>query len=151
MMQAGVSTLGVLLGYAEYADTKPSAFTKLGRIASIGGISLETEQLDGSTLEDVVTRYIAGRQDTGGAWEITVNVTDETLSEWETVIAADTGKGLWFEVWSPYTTKAFFVVAQVPKAVPMPETEQNSVWQVSMSLTINTYHGPDTAVKPTGA
>lgn len=64
MAVAGVSTLGIKLGWS-IGSTMPSSFTQLTRINAIGGISLETEQIDASALEDFVTRYIAGRQDTG--------------------------------------------------------------------------------------
>ena len=66
MAAAGVSSLGLLLGYAGGTyDTKPSSFTLLTRINAIGGIALETEQIDASALEDLVTRYVAGRADSG--------------------------------------------------------------------------------------
>ena len=53
MAAAGVSTLGILFGYsAGTYDTKPSSFTLLTRINAIGGIALETEQIDASALED---------------------------------------------------------------------------------------------------
>lgn len=66
MAAAGVSSLGLLLGYAGGTyDTKPGSFTLLTRINAIGGIALETEQIDASALEDLVTRYVAGRADSG--------------------------------------------------------------------------------------
>ena len=47
MAAAGISSLGLLLGYAGGTyETKPSAFTLLDRINAIGGIALETEQID---------------------------------------------------------------------------------------------------------
>jgi len=52
MALPGVSTLGVLFGYGAAGATKPNAFTLLTRINSIGGIALETEQIDASALED---------------------------------------------------------------------------------------------------
>lgn len=63
-MLPGISTLGIELGFG-IGKTLPSVFTRLHRINAIGGISLETEQIDASALEDYVTRYVAGRQDTG--------------------------------------------------------------------------------------
>ncbi len=54
----------IKLGYG-IGSSLPSSFTVLTRINAIGGISLETEQIDASALEDYVTRYVAGRQDTG--------------------------------------------------------------------------------------
>jgi hypothetical protein len=48
-----ISTLGIEFGYGVGTyDTKPSSFTKLTRINNIGGISLSTEQIDASALED---------------------------------------------------------------------------------------------------
>lgn len=64
MARPGVSTLGIKLGW-NIGSSMPSSFQVLTRINAIGGISLETEQIDASALEDYVTRYIAGRQDTG--------------------------------------------------------------------------------------
>lgn len=152
MAQAGVSTLGILFGWANYSDSLPTKLTLLHRINSIGEITLDTEQIDASALEDLVSRYVAGRQDTGGTWDVTINLTDETRAEWETVIAADSsGKGLWFEVYSPYLAEGFYVLAQPPKQIPLPPSDQNALMTVTMSLTINEYRGMSTAVKPTEA
>ena len=152
MATAGVSTLGILFGWAAYSDSTPSKFTLLNRINAIGEISLETEQIDASALEDLVSRYVAGRQDTGGTFDVTINLTDETRDEWDKVINADsTGKGLWFEVYSPLLTDGFFIVAQPPKSIPLPAMDQNSLMTVTMQLTINEYKGMMTAIKPTAS
>jgi len=155
MALAGISTLGIEFGYAleTTAGTKPTAFTKLTRINSIGGIELSTEQIDASALEDYVTRYIAGRQDTGGEWTVTINPTDDTIAEWNTLIDAyenRTNKNLsmWWVVWSPYLTKSFYVVAEPPKQLPMSEMAQNELQTVEMTLTINEYKGMDEAIRP---
>ena len=60
--EAGVSSLGIRLGYAAEtaAGTKPTVFKWLERCNSIGGIALETEQIDASALEDEISRYISG-------------------------------------------------------------------------------------------
>lgn len=155
--EAGVSSLGIRLGYAaeSAAGTKPTAFTWLERCNNIGGISLETEQIDASALEDEISRYVSGRQDTGGTWSVTFNISDEVIEQLETMIAAYTaltgGKRMWFEVWSPYLAKAFFVVAQPPKHIPMPEESQNELQTVEMTFTIEEYKGMDTAIKPVAA
>ena len=62
-MEAGISTLGITFGYGveTTAGTKPTAFTQLHRINSIGGITIENEQIDASALEDFVNRYVRGR------------------------------------------------------------------------------------------
>ena len=70
---AGLSTLGVKASYAveAVAGTKPSTgWLQLERLTSIGGLSLSTEQIDVTAIEDVFKRYAAGQQDTGGNIEI---------------------------------------------------------------------------------
>lgn len=153
MAAPGISTLGVEFGYGIGTTTvKPTAFTKLNRINNIAGISLETEQIDASALEDYVTRYVAGRQDTGGTFPITVNVTDDTIAEWTQLISDYNSKltteCMWFEVWSPYLTNAFYIIAQPPQVIPMPEQGQNSLMTVEISLIIDTYVGLDVANRP---
>lgn len=153
MALAGISTLGITFGYGveSTAGTKPSSFTKLTRINGIGGISIENEQIDASALEDMVSRYVQGRADTGGSFAVTVNATPETVAEWETVIesyaeAKESGKRMWFETIVPGFEKSFFVVAQPPTAIPQPEIGQNDLFTMEMSLTIEEYLGMDTKV-----
>jgi len=153
----GVSTLGVLCGYAAEttAGTKPTTFKLLHRINTIDEIAIDTETIDASALEDLLERTIAGRGSTGGTFSVTVNLTDETLDEWEKLIeeyeALASGLVMWFEVWFPDLTKAFFVKFEPPTKIPQPAVDQNSLLTVAMTLTINEYVGPDTAIKPTEA
>ena len=153
MAAPGISTIGIKLGYG-IGSSLPSAYTLLTRINAIGGISLTTEQIDASALEDYVTKYIAGRQDSGGNFPITVNVTDETIAEWEALIAAYNAKAsdeaLYLEVWSPYLEKAFFIKAQPPQVLPMSEMSQNSLQTVEITMTIEEYLGMDVKVEPVG-
>ena len=149
----GLSTLGVTFGYGveTTAGTKPASFTQLDRINSIGGISLSTEQIDASALEDYQTKYVAGRQDSGGTWSVTINFTDETATEWDTLISAyntakANGLAMWFEVIVPDQTDAFFVVAQPPQLIPMPEISQNGLLTVEIQLVVVEYKGWDTKV-----
>jgi len=60
---AGLSTLGITVGYGveSTAGTKPSAFSQLDRVNSIGGITMDVEKIDASALEDYSTKYIAGK------------------------------------------------------------------------------------------
>lgn len=151
-MVAGISTLGITLGYGveATAGTKPTAFNQLNRINAIGGITIDPEQIDASALEDDVTRYVKGRADTGGTWTVTVNYTDETAKEWEDLITAykalTGGKRMWFEVVSKDLTKGFFVIAQPPESIPMPEVGQNELLTIEMNLTIEEYKGTDTKI-----
>lgn len=149
----GLSTLGITFGYGveSTAGTKPSSFTQLDRINNIGGIAMDVEQIDASALEDTQTKYVAGRADTGGTWNVTVNFTDETATEWETLIsdyntAQASGLNLWFEVILPNQSDAFFVVAQPPQQIPMPEIGQNELLTVEIALTVVEYKGWDTKV-----
>lgn len=149
----GLSTLGITFGYGveTTAGTKPSAFTQLNRINSIGGISTDVEQIDASALEDLSTKYVAGRADTGGSLPIGVNYTDETADEWEDLIdayntAAASGLALWFETILPNQSKSFFVVAQPPQLLPQPEMGQNELLVMEVPLTIVDYKGRDTKV-----
>lgn len=155
---SGLSTLGCKFGYGveTVAGQKPSAFTQLERCNSIAGISLNAEQIDSSALEDFVSRYVAGRQDTGGTWAVTFNLTSEVVTQLETMIQAyNTGKSqstplrTWFEVWAPGQSKGFFVVAQPPQVLPMPEFSQNALQTIEITFTIEEYKGQDTAIEPT--
>lgn len=107
-----------------------------------------------SALEDLVTRYVAGRADSGGTFPVTVNLTTETITQWKTVIELSkaqvaAGNTVWFEVYSPNLTDAFYICAETPQEIPMPDFEQNSLMTVEIALVINEYKGLDTAVKPT--
>jgi hypothetical protein len=153
MAASGLSTIGVLFGYAAEttAGTKPASFTKLTRINSIGEINLDVEQIDSSALEDAITKYISGRADTGGTLDVTVNLTSETKTEWETLITAyaalTDGKKMWFNTYHK-DLGSFFVVAQPPSKIPQPAFDQNGLLTVTLSLTIESYEGLDTGIEP---
>lgn len=140
MAEAGISTLGITFGYGveTTAGMKPTTFTQLTRINTIGGITIEPEQIDASALEDAITRYVKGRADTGGTFTVTVNLTDETRTEWDTLMesyqALSDGKKMWFETVIPGFDDAFFVVAQPPEQIPQPEFSQNELLTVEMIL-----------------
>ena len=164
VVQPGLSTLGVKFGYAVEStkNTKPAAFTWLERCNAIDGISLETNQIDASALEDYISRYVAGRQDSGGTWNVTFNTTQEVVAQLEAMIAAynagqatstESGGPLntWFEVWSPNNDTAFFVVAQPPQTLPMPSFEQNALQTIQLGFSITEYKGQDTAIEPTAS
>ena len=152
MALAGLSTLGVKFGYAVGA-TQPDSFTELTRINGIGGISLSTEAIDASALVDEVTRRVAGRADTDETLPITINATNETITEWEAVITAfnglTTGQEIWFEVYHPRLTKGFFFKAEPPKKLPMPEMGQNQLLTMEINLVVTEYVGMATAIAPT--
>lgn len=158
MATSGLSTIGVLVGYAteQTAGTRPTTgYTQLTRINAIGGVNLEQEQIDASALEDSVTKYIAGRSDTGGGFPITVNWTNETKAQWTSLLttyaALTGGKGMWLEIYHPSMTDAFFIKVIPPAKLPMPEYGQNALLTVEINMIIADYEGLATAVVPSGA
>lgn len=152
---AGVSSLGVTFSYGVETTkgTKPTAFTILNRINQIGDVTVETEAIDASALEDKQTRNIPGRDTVSDTLTITVNKTDETIAEWEKVItdyqALTEGKRMWFQTITPGFTKAEFVVAAPPSKLPISGKEQNSLLTMEINLTVDEMIGSDTKVEPT--
>lgn len=147
MAIAGVSSLGITVSYGieETSGTKPSAFKAINRVNAIGGITIEPETIDASALEDLVERSVAGRGVTGGQFPLTINLTDETITEMETIITEysemESGMRMWFQIASPYLAKAFFVVGQPPLEIPMPDMSQNELLTVELPITIDQYVG----------
>ena len=58
---------------------------------------------------------------------------------------------MWWEEYFPSLSKAFFTKVEPPTIIPKPAREQNGLLTVTMTMTINEYVGPDTAVVPTEA
>ena len=108
-----------------------------------------------SALEDYIAKKIAGRQDPGDDWTVTFNYTPEVATQLKAMISAyNTGKasGLrtWFEVWIPNATNGFYVVAQPPQVLSMPEFSQNSLLTIDLTLAVQEYIGDDVAIEPAG-
>ena len=153
MAQAGISSLGVKLSYGieSVKGQKPNAFTVVHRINSIGGISIEPETIDASALEDTVTRSVAGRGTSAGNFTVGVNITNDTIAEWEQVISdytdvMDDGLRVWWQVSSPSLERAYFIAAQPPLEIPMPDIGQNELMVVEIPLTIDEFLGMDAKV-----
>lgn len=156
MALAGISTIGLKLSYGveTTAGTKPASFSILTRINSVGGISQDTEKIDASALEDTSTQYIAGRADTGGTVSVTVNLTPDTVDEWNDLISAyntahSANKQVWFQLHSDgLGTDSFFWIGEPPQDIPMPESNSNELWVVEIPLAVVDYKGIDTQVVP---
>lgn len=149
-----LTTLGVKFGYGieTTAGQKPTTFTQLKRCSSIGGISLETEQIDVSALEDFVTQYAAGRQDTGGTWEVVFNMNQDVITAIrklysDSVTARTNGLATWFEIVFPDLQEAFFVVAETGREIPLPEIAQNEAATLPITLIISQYKGLEEKVE----
>lgn len=143
MADYGISTLGVKVGYAQEstAGTRPtSGYTQLTRINSIGEISLDSEAIDASALEDYITRYVEGRANASETIEIVINRTNETITEWESLLSADSaltgGKATWFEIINPDLTKADFIRVGLPTKLPVPGRDQNGLETMTLNLVV---------------
>lgn len=151
---ADLTTLGVKFGYAveATAGTRPTTgYTMIPRCKSIGGISLTPEQIDVSCLEDLISKYADGRQDTGGTWETTFY--SDAITTLETMLSASAtakaaGKGTWFVVYIPGLSDSFFVKAQPGTKLAMGDISDNTALEIPVTLTINEYLGLETAVEP---
>ena len=147
--EAGLSTLGITFGYA-IGSTKPSSFTQLERIVSIGEASVENETIDVSCLEDMVSKFVRGRGTVTDTLPIVVNFTDEVEQQWDAVLSAyasrTSGQTAWFEIIVPGKTKAAFIKAAPPTKLPIPTMEQNGAFQATINLTVEELVGWDTKV-----
>lgn len=147
--EAGLSTLGITFGYA-VGSTKPSSFTQLERIVSIGEASIQNETIDVSCLEDLVSKFVRGRGTVTDSIPVVVNWTDEVEAQWDAVLTAyagrSTGETMWWEIIIPGKTKAAFFKAQPPTALPIPSMEQNASFQNTMNLVMEELVGWDTPV-----
>lgn len=154
----GLSTLGITLSYGieTTAGTKPATFKLLERCNDIPEITLDTETIDASALEDYQSRYTPGRQDTGGEWAPVFNITDEVITQLETMMTESAeafalGLRTWFQVAVPNLAKSFFVVGQPGTKIPLPAMGQNELLTGSISIAIDDYIGLSTKVTPTEA
>ena len=78
----GLSTLGITLSYGveTVKGQKPTKFTVLERCNDIPEITLETETIDASALEDMQSRYVAGREEAaklGSGSNLTIEVIEQ--------------------------------------------------------------------------
>lgn len=147
MADAGISTLGIKLFGAESTDgakvTTGASYAELGRINSIGDVSLDPASIDASALEDMVTKRIAGRADISETLPIGVNLTNDTMEDWEDLA----GKRVCFQIQIPGLTKACFVIAEVPAKLPLPGLDQNALLVMTINVVVNDFIGFDTSVK----
>lgn len=161
-VDAGLTSLGVRLAFAleSTAGTKPQgsggtgtgpvkgAWYQVLRVNSIGGVSVDPEQIDVSAIVDKLTRYKPGRGDSGGTFTIGINVNNATINQWRDIIGLYTdndnrtaGRRMWWEVTHPDLEQAFFIVAAPPEVFPMPETGQNEAWTVEINLVVDQLMG----------
>lgn len=151
---AGISTLGVKFAYGISSDGNvPSTFNWLERCNDIPEYSITPESVDASALEDLIERKVAGRATTGGSWAVVFNDTPDVQKQLNKCIsdykAMTENQKMWFEVYNPNTTKAYFVVAQVPQVLPFGGASQNAIQKITFTLTVEDIKGYLDRVEPT--
>ena len=143
---AGLSTLGVKVYQAESADgakvTTADEYSQLTRINSIGELSITPETIDASALEDLTSRFVAGRATSTDSLTITVNATEDTIAEWRAIA----NKRVCIMIDVPEMTEAFFIVVQVPAVLPLPALEQNALLTMAINCPVNNFIGLDEKV-----
>lgn len=148
---AGLSTLGIKVYQAESVDgnkvADSSSYSQLTRINSIGEVSVSPETIDASALEDLESRFVAGRSTVTDALTITVNATEDTIAEWKAIA----GKTICVMIDVPNMADAFFVIVQVPATLPMPALGQNELLTMAINCPVNKFIGLDEKVEIAGA
>lgn len=144
---AGLSTLGVKVYQALSEDgakvTTADSYTQLTRINSIGEVSITPENIDASALEDLTSRFVAGRSTVTDALTITVNATDDTIAEWKAIA----GKRICVMIDIPGMSDAFFIIVEVPAVLPLPALDQNALLTMAINCTVNNFIGLDTKIE----
>lgn len=143
---AGLSTLGVKV-YQALSEggtkiTDASSYSQLTRINSIGELSITPETIDASALEDLTSRFVAGRATSTDSLTITVNATEDTIAEWRAIA----NKRVCIMIDVPEMTEAFFIVVQVPAVLPLPALEQNALLTMAINCPVNNFIGLDEKV-----
>jgi len=150
-----LSTAGVSLQYAveATAGTRPTTgYTKLTGLKSTPSLNPAPETLESTTLDELEFKtYVKGLRDLGGSLEFTFNLTQNLVTEWDSLVTAyetakATGKATWFTVVIPGLTKSFYFTGE-PSAMGVPETSVNSILEITNYITPT--NAPVSADKPT--
>ena len=156
-MAINLSTAGIQLLYAveTTAGTRPtSGYTRIRGIKSTPSLNPAPDTLETTTLDETEYKtYIDGLKDLGGALEFTFNLTEELITNWESLMDAyEAGKlankATWFAIVVPGLTKAFFFTGN-PSEMGLPETEVNAVLEITNYITPT--NAPAKFDKPTEA
>lgn len=143
-----ISTAGIQVGYAveATAGSRPSSFTSIPNIKTIGDMNPEPSTYEVTDLSDTVwKRYIGALKDVGGAVALTANITQSFMTTWASVVtAAESGasanKACWFCVTVPNWTKKFYF-AGMPSPLGLPQIETDAVLEGDVYITPNQVAG----------
>lgn len=143
MADAGLSTLGIKVWQAQTENsakvTEASSYSQLTRINSIGEVTITPETIDASALEDLDSRFVAGKSTVTDALTITINATNDTIAEWKAIA----GKQICIMIDIPSMKDAFFVIVEVPATLPLPALDQNALLTMAVNCTVNKFIGLD--------
>lgn len=143
MADAGLSTLGIKVWQAQTENsakvTEASSYSQLTRINSIGEVTITPETIDASALEDLDSRFVAGKSTVTDALTITINATNDTIAEWKAIA----GKQICVMIDIPSMEDAFFVIVEVPATLPLPALDQNALLTMAVNCTVNKFIGLD--------
>lgn len=146
MADAGLSTLGIKVWQAETSNsekvTKAASYSQLTRINSIGEVAITPETIDASALEDLESRFVAGKSTVTDALPITINATNDTIAEWKALA----GKQICVMIDIPGMDDAFFIIVEVPAKLPLPALDQNALLTMTVNCTVNNFIGLDEKV-----
>lgn len=145
-----LSTAGISVGYAveTTAGTRPTSFTAIQNVKTIGDMNPEPSTYEVTDLSDTEwKRYIGALKDMGGAVSLTVNITQAFITQWETIVSAaatalSTNKACWFQVSVPGVTKKFYF-AGMPASLGLPQIETDAVFEGDVYITPNQVAGWD--------
>lgn len=143
-----ISTAGISIGWAVETNSgsRPSSYTSIPNIKSIGDMNPEPSTYDVTDLSDLVyKRYIGALKDVGGALPLTANITSAFETAWGSIVsAADTGKAqnkaCWFCVTIPNWTKKFYFAGD-PSPLGLPQIDTDSVFDGDVYITPNQIAG----------
>lgn len=154
-MAIELSSAGVQVRWAveTIKGTRPTTgYKKITGIKSIPDLNPETSSLEVTDLSDTqYKRYIGGLKDTGGSLAFKANHSEDFMTDWNSLIstyeeasAAESGKRMWFEIYIPKLTKAFFM-SVVPQPLGLSAIEVDAVLEIDAYVAPQEIAGWETA------
>lgn len=133
-----VNTHGVKLGFA-VGNTVPSSFERIYDVKALPELGSEPNTLESTTLlETEYTQYVEGLNDLGGALEITANMTDKLIEQWESVMSAYDGmtadQNMYWVFSNPNLSKASVFTGK-PSNIQYGASEVDAVFEATLYIT----------------
>lgn len=137
-----LSTAGIKVGYGveSTAGAKPTTFTEIPDLVSIGSINPEPQTIKVTPLSETEwERYIDGLKDVGGSITMSANLTESFITAWDELVqeaktAKAAGKSTWFAIVIPGLTKSFMFAGN-PATLGFEGAEVSSALQSSVYIT----------------